>query len=153
MLSDDAFSNSLTDTKRNLQAWADRYEGVVDIVVEDDPSYWRIQALPAEAALCPIELVLRPDRKYDLVIAEASVEDQSIERFELFTEIFEAVSAGEPIVRTYSSQATGQLLGATTHVPLLDGSEWFAERLTALGERFGRDGALITERRFARYGG
>ena len=151
MLSDESFSNLLTDTKRALVDWADRYDGAADIVVEDDPSYWRIHALPAEASLCPIELVLRPDRNYDLVIADASVEDQPIESFELFTALFAAVAEGEPIVRTYSSRATMQLLGTTTHVPLPDGTTWHGERLTALGERLGLDDALVSERRFARY--
>ena len=151
MLSDEAFSNSLTDTKRALESWADRYDGAVDIIVEDDPSYWRIHALPSEASLCPIELVLRPDRNYDLVIADAATEDQPIESFELFIALFEAVAAGKPIVRTYSSRATMQDLGTTTSVPLPDGSAWSVQRLTALGERLGLDDAVVSERRFATY--
>ena len=153
MLSDDAFSNLLTDTKRALMAWADRYDNSIDIVIDDDPSYWRIHALPSEASLCPIELVLRPDRNYDLVIADAAVEDQPIERFELFTELFEAVAVGEVVVQTHFSRATQQQLGTTTRVPLPDGTDWSAERLTALGKQLGLADAIVSERRFAGYGG
>lgn len=151
MLSDEAFGNLLTDTKRALTEWADRYETAAEIIIEEDSGFWRIQSLPSEPALCPVELLLRPDRNYDLVVMDASVEDQPIEQFEFFIELFEAVAAGLPIVRTYTTHATQQLLGTTTVVPLENGTEWRVESRTTLGERFGSANALVVERRFAAY--
>ncbi|MEM7750504.1 MAG: hypothetical protein AAF346_19810 [Pseudomonadota bacterium] len=151
MLSDEAFGNLLIDIKRALEAWADQHRTAAEIIIENDPSYWRIHAYPSEAALCPVELVLRPDRNYDLVIDNASLEDQPIERFDLLTELFDAIAAGKPVVRTFASQATQQLLGTRTIVALSDGSEWRVDQLTLLGEKLGLEGAIVTERRFASY--
>lgn len=151
MLSDDAFGNLLIDIKRALEAWAEKHRDAAEIVIEDDPSYWRIHALPSEASLCAVELVLRPDRNYDLVIDNASLEDQPIERFDLLIELFESIAAGRPVVRTFTSQATQQLLGTITIVELSDGSEWRVDQLTPLGQKLGLEGVIVTERRFANY--
>lgn len=151
MLSDDAFGNQLTDTKRALEAWAERYDKAAEIVIDEDAGFWRIQVEPSEASLCPVELVLRSDRCYDLIVFDASVEDQPIERFDFFVELFNAIAEGLPVVRTYHSRATQQLLGKTITVPLGNGEAWYIEDMTALGDQRGLGDAVVSETRFAPY--
>lgn len=151
MLSDDAFGNQLTDTKRALEAWAERHHTAAEIIIDEGAGFWRIQVAPSEASLCSVELVLRHDRCYDLIVLEASVEDQPIEQFEFFVELFDAIAQGLPVVRTYHCLATQPLLGTAMTVPLANGEAWYIEDLSALGQQRGLGDAVVTERRFAPY--
>ena len=121
------------------------------MIVEETSTYWRISARPSEPSLCPIELILRSDRKYDLARASATVEDEDIENFELFRELFESVAAGRPYSRTFISRNTSQHLGTITTVPLKSLPVWEFRVLTPLGELSGLADALVEERHYARY--
>lgn len=151
MLSDEGYNNQLTDTKHRLAAWAEANRAGAHIQIDDDESYWRIISEPYQPSLCPVELVLREDRHYDLSIARAAQEDQPIEDFALFTELFEAIARGAPFVRSYRTTATMQLLATETVVPLPGRDDWRVIQRTTLGERLGLADALIDEQHFASY--
>ena len=53
---------------------------VAEIIIDEDASFWLIQVAPSKASHCPVELELKHDRCYDLIVLEASIEDQPIER-------------------------------------------------------------------------
>ncbi len=151
MWSDEAYNNELTDTKRALTLWAERCQGIGHIAIDDDPGYWRIAVEPDQSALCPIELIIRRDRQFDLAVAQSMIEDQPITDFTYFTALFEAVGEGRATIETYWSAATHQWLATRTLVALRDHEHWDRLERTALGERLGIDNAIIETRRFAPY--
>ncbi|MGI9409369.1 MAG: hypothetical protein ACR2OV_04800 [Hyphomicrobiaceae bacterium] len=150
-LSDENYNNQLNDTKSALIQWSEHNSAGAEMIIDGTSTYWRISARPAEPSLCPIELILRSDRKYDLAIASATVEDREIESFALFHELFDSVAAGRPFSRAFISRNTSQHLGMTTTVPLSELPDWEFRILTPLGEVCGLEDALVEERHYARY--
>ncbi len=151
MLSDEGYNNQLNDVRRALTMWAETHDACARVQIDENDLYWRISAQPVQASLCPIELVLRTDRHYDLAIADAAVEDRPIEDFSLFPALFDAVAAGTPRVSTYRTAATGQLLATETLVPLPSREDWRVQHVTPLGRTLGLTAALVEEKLFAAY--
>ncbi len=151
MISDETYNNRLTDAKRALADWAERNAAGAHITIDEGDLYWRIFAEPVEVSICPIELIIRDDRNYDIAIADAAAEDQPIVDFELFLPIFESVSDGNVISRSYLTRMTRQLLAQRTIVPLANYEDWDVLNKTTLGEQVGLTDCLIDDRRYARY--
>ena len=151
MISDETYNNRLTDAKVALSDWAEKNAAGAHITIDQGDLYWRICAEPLERSICPIELIFRDDRNYDIAVADASLEDQPIVDFEVFPPIFEAVSGGNVVTRSYFSRTTQQLLATRTIVPLADYDDWEVWNKTALGERIGIADSLIEDRKYARY--
>ena len=151
MISDETYNNRLTDAKAALSAWAERNAAGARIIIDQGDLYWRIFAEPVELSICPIELIFREDRNYDMAIADASVEDQPIVDFDMFLPVFDSVAQGSVITRSYLTRTTRQLLAKRTIVPLVSYDDWDVWNKTALGERIGLTDCLIKDRRYARY--
>lgn len=151
MISDETYNNRLTDAKAALSHWADRNASGARITIDQGDLYWRIFAEPIEMSICPVELIFRDDRNYDIAVADASVEDQPIVDFDLFLPIFDSVAEGNVITRSYLTRTTHQLLAKRTIVPLVNYDNWVVLDKTALGERLGLADCLVDDRRYARY--
>ena len=151
MISDETYNNRLNDAKAALSDWAERNAAGARIMIDQGDLYWRIFAEPVELSICPIELIFRDDRNFDIAIADASAEDQPIIDFEVFPPIFESVSDGRVITRNYLTRTTRQLLARRTIVPLTGYDNWDVWNKTTLGEQIGLTDCLIRDRRYARY--
>lgn len=151
MISDESYNNQLADTKAALTNWAEKNSAGARITIDQDDLYWRIAAEPYENSICPIELIFSSERKYDIAIAGASLEDQPVESFDIFLPIFDAVASGSAITRTYLTRTTHQPLATRVIVPLEDHPDWEVSTLTALGEQMGLSDSLIEDRKYARY--
>ncbi|MGI9523134.1 MAG: hypothetical protein ACR2PG_15965 [Hyphomicrobiaceae bacterium] len=151
MLSQENFNRQLTETQAHLSEWAESYQDIAEYEIEDEPSFWRIAVEPRLVSLCPIELVLRADRQFDLILCDATIEDQTIDDLNLFKDIFRSVADGAVILRRHVSPATDLHLGDTAIVRRAHKDSWSHTRLTAAGRRMGLTMAIDLDRTFAPY--
>ena len=154
MLSDDVYRAQSGATIAELEAWLHSLRAVAHVDIGSDAASWRAAVTPRAAEACPVELVLRQDQRFDIAIAGENHEEQPVESFGLFLPLLHAVAAGDVIVRSLRTGATGAQLDvetivgrdATTPLP------WRRKRILAAGRRLAGDReAVSSERHFAPY--
>lgn len=130
MLSDDAYRREIDAVIAELEARAAAFEAVTEMLVERNALYWRMAIAPYVPGACRFELVLRSDRRFDVVIGGETYEDRQVDRFDLFVPLLEAVSEGRVITRHWLQAGTGALHTIETIVDL-GGISFTAERRIA----------------------
>jgi hypothetical protein len=125
----DAVQRSRFDaTVAALSYWAPSVADVAHVKEVETESCWTLRVTPSDPAACPFELRLRHDGHYRLVIAGEVCDPRSIDDFELFIPLAEAIAAGNVVRRHWVSRLTGLLRGVGTVVRLGQGRTWSAER-------------------------
>lgn len=90
-----------------LEAWAKEMRPWADIEYGPINGAWRISAVPNVPTACPFEIVLRPDRKYDIRIGDETYEDQPFDALTDIPQLVRAIASGRVLVRRWESWTTG----------------------------------------------
>jgi hypothetical protein len=107
VLSDDAYRREIDAVIEKLGAWAAANRDFAHVIEERNALYWRLAVAPHVPGACRFELILRSDRRFDVVIGAETYEDRTVERFDDFVSLPIAVSEGRVITRTWFSAGTG----------------------------------------------
>ena len=121
MVSDAAYSSMLDQTIASLKAWTGFVADVARVEDDSDESAWRLSLTPQSPRACPIAIVLRLDRSYDLRIAGETYEGRPIASLDLFLPLIDAIAEGRVLTRRVFSATTGLPHGVSTVVTLADG--------------------------------
>lgn len=127
MLSDDTYRAKLRQTIASVQAWTGFVADVARVEVTDQDTAWRIVMTPKSANACPVEIVLRNDRTYDLAMGGQTYVDRPLPSLDVVLPLLEAVAEGRVVTRRIASAATGLLRERRTVVTLADGTRFEAE--------------------------
>lgn len=122
MQSDDTYRSKLQQTMASIQAWTGFVADVARIEQSNDGAAWRLALTPRSARACPVEIVLRNDRKCDITIGDETHEDWPIPSLDLVLPLLEAVVEGRVMTRHTESAATGLHRASTSVVVLGDGT-------------------------------
>lgn len=152
MLPDDIFRSRLQTTITALRYWAPLVADAAHLDEEETSDYWKLGVVPAVAAACPFELILRSDQRYDLGIADETYENRPIETFDWFLPFAEAVAVGNVVQRHWISRLTGIERSVETLVTLSTGGVWQESRSQShRAPSLDDDGTELRERRFLPY--
>jgi hypothetical protein len=152
MVSDDTYRKLLNGFIAALDAWATDMRPWADIEFGPAGGAWRIRAEPHVASACPFEAVIRPDRKFDIVVDGAEYEDLPLDGINL-PQVLRAIADGRIVIRHWSSTVTGLPYSVETLVDLPGGEVWRAvksltEKAPAAGEELmARTTAFVPYRR------
>jgi hypothetical protein len=124
MLSDDVFRAELATAFAALVAAANAMSDVASVDTVFSPAFARLSLIPHVAAACPVEIMLRADQAYDILIGTEFYEDCPVERFDLFKPLLIAVAEGNVVQRHHISVATGTERRIETIVTLPGGEVW-----------------------------
>jgi len=123
---DDVYAQQLQGTIEGLRYWVPSVIDVAHVSEESDSGYWRLHVAPRLAGGCPVEIVLRDNRSFDIAIAAESYEHREAMALSLFLPLVAAIIDGRVIQRRWFSTQTGALRGVESLVFLADGSVWRA---------------------------
>jgi hypothetical protein len=129
MHADDAYRAALNELARQLNGWAEAFRAHATISIERPDDGLRLLVRPKAAAACGFELVLRPDRKFDIAIAGETFEDQTIEQTSRFRDLAVAISRGDVVRRVICSARTGRLFSVEVEVAMTTGMWTASHRL------------------------
>lgn len=128
MLSDDVFRSELRKAANNIEHWLAGFRDVADIDVANDEASWRVGLKPHAVHACPIELVLRVDQCFDMMVGVETYEDRPIDTLALFPKLLQAVAIGKVVTRVSSSLTTATVHRVATLIDIGDGSTWTGVR-------------------------
>lgn len=128
MASDDSFRKQLHHVISALENWAKEMQPFADIEYGPADGTWRIGAVPHVETACPFEIILRPDRKFDIMVGGETYEDQPLDALTDIPEIVRAISSGRVLIRRWASQATGLVYKVETIIDLPGSNEGRFER-------------------------
>lgn len=107
MASDDSFRQRLQHVISALESWAKEMQPYADIEYGPINGAWHIHAVPHAETACPFEIILRPDRKFDLVVGGQTFEDQPLDVLTDIPQMVRAISNGRVLIRHWTSSSTG----------------------------------------------
>ncbi len=122
MLSDDHYRAKLQQTTAAIKAWTGFVADVADVEEGEHGEAWRLALVPHAAHACPVEILLREDRRFDLALAGEIYEDCELGSLDDLLPLIEAVVEGRVIRRVTRSAATGLLREVSTIVAMADGT-------------------------------
>lgn len=132
MLPPDVYRTQLDHTIAALKAWMGFITTVASVEISGDLEAWRLAIHPSMRQACPLELMLRGDQHYDLLIGPETYEDKPVINLDIFIPIIEAVTEGHVITRHWRSAGTTLERSVETIVGSPRAVIWRAERLTPL---------------------
>ncbi len=118
MASDDTFRKQLQHVISALETWAKEMEPWAEIELGPVGDAWRISAVPHAETACPFEIILRPDRKFDMTVGGETYEDLPLDALTDIPQIVRAIANGRILVRRWTSRFTGLEYGVETIVDL-----------------------------------
>ena len=118
MSSDDSFRKQLQHVIAALEDWAKEMEPWATVELGPADGTWRISAVPHAPTACPFEIILRPDRKFDMIVGGEIYEDQPLDALTDIPQLVRAISNGRILIRRWTGQATGLLYSVETIVDL-----------------------------------
>lgn len=118
MPSDDTFRKQLQHVIAALETWAKEMEPWAKIELGPTHGSWHVSAIPHAPTACPFEIILRPDRKFDMMIGGEIYEDQPLDALTDIPQMVRSISNGNVLIRRWRSQATGLLYSVETVVDL-----------------------------------
>ena len=124
MLSNDVYRAKLRLTMTSLQYWVPSISDMARCEVVETADYGKITLSSFVEGGCPVELMLRADQLYDIVIAGELYEDRPVKSLDLFQPLLEAIIDGRVIQRRWFAMATGIERGVETIVTMADGRVW-----------------------------
>src|SRR5690606_41330530 len=74
--------------------------------------------LPPAPTACPFEIILRPDRKFDIIVGGEIYEDQPFDALTDIPQMVRSISNGRVLIRRWRGQATGILYSTETLIDL-----------------------------------
>lgn len=149
MIADDVYRSRLQATIASLKYWVPEIKDVAEVVEETERDFWKVRVDPRVAGACPFELMLRTDRKHDLIIAGELYEERPTGTLDVFLPLVEALAQGRVIQRRQFAAATIMPLSIDTIVTFADGTVWQAGR--ALGAAAAPVESITRDRHFLPY--
>ncbi len=151
MLSDDVFRSQLAMTFADLLRTAEGLADVADVGHSQTREFVRLSLLPHARGACAVEVMLRADQLYDISIGTEFYEDCSIQRFETFVPLIEAIAKGDVIQRRHVSAVTGTERSIETMVRLPGGDVWRKGHDYRVASAIPDDGTVFDDRRYVAY--
>src|SRR5690606_20366664 len=99
MPSDDTFRKQLQHVIAALETWAKEMEPWADIELGPVDGTWRISAFPYAPTACPFEIILRPDRKFDMMVGGEIYEDQPLDALTDIPQMVRSIANGRVLIR------------------------------------------------------
>lgn len=118
MSSDDTFRKQLQHVIAALETWAKEMQPWASIEAGPADGAWRISAVPHAPTACPFEIILRPDRKFDMVVGSEVYEDRPLDALTDIPQMVRSIANGRILIRRWKGQATGLLYSIETVVDL-----------------------------------
>ncbi len=118
MSSDDTFRRQLKHVIAALETWAKEMAPWAKIELGPIDGAWRISAVPHAPTACPFEIILRPDRKFDIIVGGEIYEDQPFDALTDIPQMVRSISNGRVLIRRWRGQATGILYSTETLIDL-----------------------------------
>lgn len=128
MSSDDTFRKQLQHVISALESWAKEIKPWADVELGPVGNAWRISAVPHVETACPFEIILRPDRKFDMTVAGETYEDLPLDVLTDIPQIVRAIANGRILIRHWVSWVTGLEYSVETVVDLAGSNEGRFER-------------------------
>lgn len=156
-LSHDVYRSRLQTVIESLRYWIPSIADAARVEETEAPEYWKMWVSPAVAGACPFELILRSDRRCDLVIAGEVYEDLAMLAFEDFLPLCEAIAQGRVIQRRWTSPATAALCDVETIVTFANSKTWTGSRAVnsrtsgPISAKVSREAAARHDRHFLAY--
>ncbi|MGQ0671994.1 MAG: hypothetical protein ACT4N2_03825 [Hyphomicrobium sp.] len=126
--SDDVFRSQLQTTIASLRYWIPSVADAARVEETETADYWKMSVIPTVTGACPFELLLRADRKFDIIIAGETFEDEAMTSLNEFLAIADAIAQGRIIQRSWISSATGVTSVIETIVSLDGERTWRRQR-------------------------
>lgn len=123
MPSDDTFRKQLQHVIAALETWAKEMRPWANIELGPADGTWRISAVPNAPTACPFEIILRPDRKFDMMVGGEVYEDLPLDALTDIPQMVRSISNGRLLIRRWKGQATGLLYSVETVVDLPGANE------------------------------
>ncbi len=127
MLATDVFRSRLQETTTAIALWLAAIDADAEVVLTRGMA-WRVRLEPHAKSACPVELILRIDQCFDLMVATEVYEDRPIQNLGLFPKLLQAVTDGRVITRVSASAVTGATYLVESRVTLSDGARWTGTR-------------------------
>lgn len=124
MLSDDTYRAKLDQLIASVRAWTGFVADVARVEVTDQGQAWRIALLPKFGNTCPAEIILRPDKTWDLTIGGHTFKNRALSSLELVLPLLEAIAEGRVVALKSVSASTGLVHGVGTVVTLANGTRF-----------------------------
>lgn len=118
MAPDDTFRKQLQHVTTALETWAKEMAPWADIELGPVGNAWRISAVPRAQTACPFDIVLRPDRKFDMTVGGETYEDLALDALTDIPQIVRAIANGRILIRRWLSCFTGLVYSVETVVDL-----------------------------------
>lgn len=151
-MSHDVYRSRLQTVVESLRYWIPSVADAARFEEMESPEYWKMSVNPRVAGACPIELLLRSDRRFDIIIGGEIYEDLEMIAFEDFLPLVEAVSQGRVLQRRWVSTATGALREVETIVTFANGKVWSRTRIEkAVADKIPREATQRQDRHFLSY--
>ncbi len=151
-ISHDVYRSRLQAVIESLRYWIPSVADAARVEELETPEFWKMIVTPRTAGGCPFELLLRSDRKFDIIIGGEIYEDLDMMPFEDFLPLVEAISQGRVVQRRWTSITTGALREVETIVTFANGSIWSRSRIEkAVADTIPREAAERNDRHFLPY--
>ena len=151
-ISHDVYRSRLQTVVESLRYWIPSVADAARVEEMESPGYWKMIVTPRVSGACPFELLLRTDRRFDIMIGGETYEDLEMMPFEEFLPLAEAISQGRVLQRRWVSTATRALREVETLVTFAKGKVWSQSRIEkAVADHVPRDAAERQDRHFLPY--
>ena len=130
MVSDDTFRKRMNGFIAAIDAWATEMAPWATVEFGPTGASWRVRAEPKTATACPLEAVIRPDQKFDLMVGGEQFEDLPLLPTDV-PKLLRAISEGHIMIRRWASAVTDLAYSVEAIVDLGDGDQWRPQRALA----------------------
>lgn len=151
MIPTDVYRSKLNLTIASLRYWIPSVSDTAAAELTEIGDAWRLEAVPNTTGACPFELILRSDQHFDLRLDGTDFEDQDVVDLDFFLPLAEALSAGNVVISTWRSVATGHEVGRAARVRFADGRVWTCDWGHSNTSERGDDEVVQTDRHFLPY--
>lgn len=118
-------------TIEQLRYWVPTITDVARVAEIDQAGTWTLSIAPRIASACPVEITLKDNGRFDIVIGGETYADRSLGTLDQIVRLLERITEGRVIQRQWVSPATGTPCGTETIVTLGPDAIWHGSDATA----------------------
>jgi hypothetical protein len=111
-------------TVEQARYWVPQIADVARVAESTGPDFWKITIGPYMPNTCAVEMTVRGDDQFDLVLAGEIYTARTLTSHGFVISLLESIADGRVLQRRWKSSATGALKAIETLITLSDGTVW-----------------------------